>query len=181
MNKKVLTFLLIAVFIVIIIIAGGYYFYKNPIDNNNVSNSEESNNQQVNNQTCEEEGICQEDEEVIGEVIDGIIQTDQKEALEGSESEPLIEFNNAPSNVILSASVTTIIEGENIDFTWSADEVTFYNIRMRPDKRDWMDWASIPLERSSIPFNIAGKYDVQIQACNNLGCTESSIIPIIIT
>ena len=111
-------------------------------------------------------------------------QTGQEEALEESEPESLIgpdDIASLPANVILSASAITVTEGESIDFTWSADEATFYNFRVRPSEGDWMAWVDVPLEHSSIPFSIAGVYDVQIQACNDFGCIESNIVTIMVT
>jgi len=105
MNKKIFIFLSVAIFITVIIIAGGYYFYKNPIDNNqqsnNISDLSQSEEQQNNNQqesNNQQEKICEGEscEDILGEVIDGVIKKMEENYIEVERGD-----NNEIETIIL--------------------------------------------------------------------------------
>tara|TARA_Y100000031_G_scaffold143446_1_gene173908 strand:- start:2448 stop:2990 length:543 start_codon:yes stop_codon:yes gene_type:complete len=155
MDKKLSTFITIGILVIGLIAVGYYFSYQKPdlVDEQGQESEESQESQQDQPSQVDEEFLVEEE-----------------------------VFTSVPSEVALSASVATATEKEGVDLILSANDVSSYDGRVRhtDSESDWMEWFDV-FEPLSIPFNIAGTYDIQIQACNNVGCTESNVVTVVIT
>ena len=85
-------------------------------------------------------------------------------------------YNAKPSNVTIEASSTYITSGDNVDFTFTQKDATYWYCEVYKDNNEIHSELLTGKYNYSYTFDEGGVYEVYLKAANDYGWTEPSVM-----